>query len=128
MNLEERTNQIFVELINNPRITSKTLCEKFDLTRGQLNYALKKINDSLLEEKMSEIKRTKNGHFLIANEILSNFKGGGETLGEKTENYVFSSTERAAIVELMLLSKEDYLSLNHFIDELRVVVIQFFAI
>lgn len=120
MNLEERTNQIFVELINNPRITSKTLCEKFDLTRGQLNYALKKINDSLLEEKMSEIKRTKNGHFLIANEILSNFKGGDETLGEKTENYVFSSTERAAIVELMLLSKEDYLSLNHFIDELRV--------
>lgn len=75
MNLEERTNQIFVELVNNPQITSKALCEKFDLTRGQLNYALKKINDSLVDEKLSEIKRTKNGHFLIANEILSNYKG-----------------------------------------------------
>lgn len=82
MNLEERTNQIFVELVNNPQITSKALCEKFDLTRGQLNYALKKINDSLIDEKLSEIKRTKNGHFLIANEILSNYKGGDEQFGE----------------------------------------------
>ncbi|MBX8935688.1 BglG family transcription antiterminator [Enterococcus gilvus] len=120
MNLEERTNQIFVELVNNPQIASKALCEKFDLTRGQLNYALKKINDSLVDEKLSEIKRTKNGHFLIANEILSNFKGGDEQLGEPTESYVFSGKERAAIIELMLLSKEEYLSLNHFIDELKV--------
>lgn len=120
MNLEERTNQIFVELINNPQITSKMLCKKFDLTRGQLNYALKKINDSLLDEKLSEIKRTKNGHFLIANEILSIYKGGDEALGEATEDYVFSSKERAALIQLMLLSKEDYLSLNHFIDELKV--------
>ncbi|MDT2602378.1 BglG family transcription antiterminator [Enterococcus hulanensis] len=120
MNLEERTNQIFVELVNNPQIASKALCEKFDLTRGQLNYALKKINDSLVDEKLSEIKRTKNGHFLIANEILSNFKGGDEQLGEPTESYVFSGKERAVIIELMLLSKEEYLSLNHFIDELKV--------
>lgn len=120
MNLEERTNQIFVELVNNPQITSKALCEKFDLTRGQLNYALKKINDSLLDEKLNEIKRTKNGHFLIANEILSNYKGRDEQLGETVENYVFSGKERAAIIELMLLSKEDYLSLNHFIDDLKV--------
>lgn len=120
MNLEERTNQIFVELVNNPQITSKALCEKFDLTRGQLNYALKKINDSLLDENLGEIKRTKNGHFLIANEILSTYKGGDDQLGVSTESYVFSGKERAAIIELMLLSKEDYLSLNHFIDELKV--------
>lgn len=74
----------------------------------------------MLEEKLSEIKRTKNGHFLIANEILSNYKGGDEQLGETVESYVFSGKERAAIIELMLLSKEDYLSLNHFIDELKV--------
>ena len=76
MNLEERTNQIFLELINNPQITSKELCGTFDLTRGQLNYALKKINDSLEEEKLVPIKRTKNGHFLIANEVFSYVKGG----------------------------------------------------
>ena len=120
MNLEERTNQIFVELVNNPQITSKALCEKFDLTRGQLNYALKKINDSLIDEKLSEIKRTKNGHFLIANEILSNYKGGDEQFGESTESYVFSGKERVGIIELMLLSKEEYLSLNHFIEDLKV--------
>ncbi|MGM0214345.1 BglG family transcription antiterminator [Enterococcus sp. AZ109] len=120
MNLEKRTNQIFIELINNPQLASKSLCEKFDLSRGQLNYALKKINESLQDEKLGVIKRTKNGRFIIPNETLSYFKGGDETLGEVKENYVFSGKERVCLIELMLLSKEDYLSLNHFIDELQV--------
>lgn len=45
MNLEDRNNQILMELINNPQVTSKVLYERFDLSRSQLNYALKKINE-----------------------------------------------------------------------------------
>jgi transcriptional antiterminator len=63
MNLEDRNNQILMELINNPRITSKVIYERFDLSRSQLNYALKKINDFLEDGKLPQIKRTKNGHF-----------------------------------------------------------------
>lgn len=120
MNLEERTNQIFIELINDPQISSKTLCEKFELSRGQLNYAVKKINNSLYLEKLGEIKRTKNGYFIIPNETLTYFKGGEEERGKQKENYVFSGRERIHLIELMLLSKEDYLSLNHFIEDLKV--------
>ncbi|GCF92436.1 PTS sugar transporter subunit IIA [Enterococcus florum] len=120
MNLEKRTNQIFVELMNNPQIASKALCEKFDLSRGQLNYALKKINDSLQDEKLGRIKRTKNGRFIVPNDTLSFFRGSEEPLGEPQENYVFSGKERIYLIELMLLSKEEYVSLNHFIDELQV--------
>ncbi|WP_159721396.1 BglG family transcription antiterminator [Enterococcus sp. CSURQ0835] len=120
MNLEERTNQIFVELLNNPQIPSKVLCEKFQLSRGQLNYAIKKINDSLQLENLNGIKRTKQGHFIIPNETLMNFKGGEEQPTEETKDYVFSSKERIYLLELILLSKEEYLSLNHFIDSLQV--------
>lgn len=42
MNLEDRNNQVLMELINNPQVTSKVLYERFDLSRSQLNYALKK--------------------------------------------------------------------------------------
>ena len=42
------------------------------------------------------------GTFLIANEILSNYKGGDEQFGESTESYVFSGKERVGIIELML--------------------------
>ncbi|WP_022797083.1 PRD domain-containing protein [Bavariicoccus seileri] len=120
MNLEERTNQLFVELMTNPQITSKELCQKFELTRGQLNYALQKINSSLEEEKLKPIKRTKNGHFIISSEVFSYVKGGEPAKNDLSSGYVFSSDERVDLIQLRLLSKDEYLSLNHFIDELEV--------
>ena len=120
MNLEERTNQLFVELMTNPQITSKELCQKFELTRGQLNYALQKINSSLEEEKLTPIKRTKNGHFIISSEVFSYVKGGEPAKNDLSSGYVFSSDERVDLIQLRLLSKDEYLSLNHFIDELEV--------
>lgn len=63
MNLEDRNNQVLMELINNPQVTSKVLYERFDLSRSQLNYALKKINDFLEDGKLPQIKRTKKAIF-----------------------------------------------------------------
>lgn len=120
MNLEERSNHIFIEIISNPQITSKALCEKFDLSRGQLNYSLKKINESLLVEKFNGIRRTKTGRFLIDDEIINKFKGGVKSYEEMTNDYILSAKERVGIIKLILLSREEYFSLNHFIDELRV--------
>ncbi len=33
MNLEDRNNQVLMELINNPQVTSKVLYERFDLSK-----------------------------------------------------------------------------------------------
>ncbi|MGO3791444.1 MAG: PRD domain-containing protein [Enterococcus gilvus] len=120
MNLEDRNNQILMELINNPRITSKVIYERFDLSRSQLNYALKKINDFLEDGKLPQIKRTKNGHFLVPQAVVSMFGGGKEKEHEKTGRYIFSGQERIWVIELMILAKEEYLSLDHFIVELEV--------
>ncbi|MGM0238280.1 hypothetical protein ID741_000872 [Enterococcus sp. AZ103] len=120
MNLTERTNQIFVELMTDPQIASRELCNKYQLTRGQLNYALQKINDSLQAENLPSIQRTKNGHFIIAPAVFNFFRGGQTETPTKRDDYVFSTKERADLIQLMLLSKEEYLSLNHFIDDLQV--------
>ncbi|MBO0451188.1 BglG family transcription antiterminator [Candidatus Enterococcus murrayae] len=120
MNLEDRNNQILIELINNPQITSNVLYERFDLSRSQLNYALKKINDFLDDGKLPQIKRTKNGHFLVPSMVVSVFGGGKEKEHEKNEYYIFSGQERVWVIELMILAKNEYLSLDHFIVELGV--------
>lgn len=120
MNLEDRNNQILMELINNPQITSKVLYERFDLSRSQLNYALKKINDFLEDGKLPQIKRTKKGYFLVPNVVISAFGGGKEKEHEKIEHYIFSGQERIWVIELLILAKDEYLSLDHFILELKV--------
>lgn len=90
MNLEDRNNQILMELINNPQITSKVLYERFSLSRSQLNYALKKINDFLEDGKLPKIKRTKKGHFLVPKVVISALGGGKEKEHEKNRAlYIF---------------------------------------
>lgn len=120
MNLEDRNNQILMELINNPQITSKVLYERFNLSRSQLNYALKKINDFLEDGKLPKIKRTKKGHFLVPKVVISALGGGKEKEHEKIEHYIFSGQERIWVIELLILAKDEYLSLDHFILELGV--------
>lgn len=120
MNLEARNNQLLMELVNTPQITSKVLYKKFDLSRSQLNYALTKINDFLDDEKLPRIKRTKNGHFLVPNVVVATFRDGKERSPEIIRNYIFSGQERLWIIELLMLSKEEYLSLDHFIEALKV--------
>lgn len=120
MNIDERSNEIFIDLIDNPQITSNFLCEKFNLTRGQLNYTLKKINDYLQSENLTEIRRTKNGYFVVNQDVQSTFKNKRKNSFEGSKDFIFSNTGRLTLIKLMLLSREDYLSLNHFIDDLKV--------
>lgn len=118
MNLEERTQQIFQELMKNPQLTSSELSKKLAITPGQLSYSLNKLNDSLEEVQLKVIKRTKTGHFLIEKEIFQFYQA--ESFETIQENYLFSSEERVQLIQLMLLSKEDFISVNHFLYEFQV--------
>ena len=117
MNIDERSNQIFIELLNHPQLTSSMLTKQFDISRGQLNYALQKINEVLEFEKLTKIQRRKNGQFIIPQDVQLYYKNKINQDIEK--DYLFSNKARYKIIELMLLSREDYLSLNHFIADLK---------
>lgn len=118
MNLDERSNQVFISMVHSAQESSKSLMEKFALSRGQLNYDLQKINDWLSDNHFEQIKRTKNGYLIIPNEVRKKYQSQNTSINQ-LEDYLYSKQERIYLIEIMLLSKEEYLSLNHFIDALR---------
>lgn len=118
MNLDERSNQVFISMVHSVQESSKGLMKKFALSRGQLNYDLKKINEWLSDNHFEPIKRTKNGYLIIPNEVRKKYQSKNTSI-DHLEDYLYSMQERIYLIEVMLLSKEEYLSLNHFIEALK---------
>lgn len=118
MNLNKRSNQLFIAIVHNPKATSIDLMRKFDLTRGQLNYDVKKMNDWLEEQQLEKIERTKSGYFIVPKEVKKRYQTKKTTINTQ-DFYLFSMIERVYLLELMLLSKEEFISLNHLTDALQ---------
>src|SRR5690625_985249 len=118
MYLDDRSHKLLNKLLNDPSITSKKLEKKYNLTRRQLGYSFDKINDWLSAKNFPEIKRTRQGQFIIPPIILT--KMTNETIKPIKETYIYSKTQRIYMILLMLLSREEELSLNHFALELDV--------
>lgn len=117
MELDVRTNQLFMEILGNPNETSSSIGKRLDLTRSQLNYSLKKLNDYLEAMQLETIYRTQNGHFVVSREV--NEQVNNLQKNKQIDVYL-SREERLQLIILMLLSKTDFLSMNHFIVELNV--------
>jgi transcriptional antiterminator len=118
MQLDNRSRAIFDELMENPSTTSKELEEGYSLTRRQLGYSFDKINDWLQAKRLPIIERTRQGHFIIDHSIFLNY-GTGETIAS-SELTIISEAQRVQMIILMLLSKQEELSLIHFTSALDV--------
>lgn len=117
MELDARTNQLFFEILNNPDETSTSLKKRHELTRSQLSYSIKKVNEYLDELNLDPITRTTNGHFVITKKTAEEFEQNNVQM--TTDTYLLPE-ERSQLLILMLLSKTEPLSMNHFIIELEV--------
>ena len=118
MQFDSRSRMIFDELMDNPGTTSKGLEEKHRLTRRQLGYSFDKINDMLQAKNLPIIERTRQGHFIIDHTIFSNYSN--ERVVVSSSINIISETQRVYMIILMLLSKNEDLSLIHFTSELGV--------
>lgn len=118
MQLDSRSRLIFDELMSNPSTTSNHLEEKYKLTRRQLGYSFNKINDWLRAKNLPVIERTRQGHFIIDYSIFSNYSDEKNVV--TTDMNIISETQRVHMIILMLLSKQEELSLIHFTSELDV--------
>lgn len=118
MQIDSRSRMIFDELISNPDTTSKGLEEKYSLTRRQLGYSFDKINDWLIAKNLPIIERTRQGHFIVDYTIFSNYSN--EKIVTSTKVAIISETQRVYMIILMLLSKNEDLSLIHFTSKLDV--------
>lgn len=118
MYLDERSNCILKAVLSNPDISNAALEESYSLSRRQISYSFTKINDWLEENNYPPIKRTNGGKFVVSPLLMELF--GGENDSTMTASYIPSEKERAQLIVLMLLSKEEELSLLHFSSALGV--------
>lgn len=124
MFLDKRSEQIVRHLVLHPNTTSGEVARFFNVTRNQLNYSVKRINEWCKERKQPGIQRLKNGHFQLPEELTTfvykQFSDLEEQARSNNDAYIFSEDERGAIIFLMIFSKDEYVSLNHFIVDLDV--------
>lgn len=118
MELDARSSQLLRELLTNPGIKNKDLEHKYSLSRRQVEYSLSKINDWLKANYLPEIKRSRTGQFLIGKVLFTALSMDRER--NTKGNYNLSAEERANLIILMMLSKNEELSLFHFTHALGV--------
>lgn len=118
MRLDNRSQQIFNELLQSPDVTSKELEETFELTRRQLGYSFNKINDWLKTKNLPIIERTRQGNFIIHHSVHSNYND--EKVEMPMDLNILSESQRVYLIILMLLSEQEELSLMHFTSELMI--------
>lgn len=121
MLLDERSSLIFKEIVLHPGITTKQLGKKLNLSRSQIEYGIKRINDWLKLNSFEEkVKRLKTGSTQIEESLrkyhLQNFLN--EESGKNS--YIPNQEERTQIIILILVSSGESLSLFHFIADLQV--------
>lgn len=117
MYLDERSDTLLKEILRHPDVTNAELQEKFGLSRRQVDYSFLKINNWLEEQAYPKIHRGAGGRFVTYPDL---FKIIGEDEFEKADWYIPSEKERASLIILMLTTRNEELSLNHFISELEV--------
>lgn len=117
--LKDRCRKILYELTNDPGITSKDLEEKLGLSSRQLGYSIEKVNEWLLEHDYPVIERTRKGHFVIDQSILSQLSNAYQA-DVVIDSMILTEEQRIPLILMMMMSSDEELSLNHFAIELDV--------
>lgn len=117
MYLDERSNQLLEEVLRNPSITNKKLQENFSLSRRQVDYSFQKINNWLKDQGKKQIQKV-NGQYRIDSSNLELFEIKQEAT--QFDSYIPSEKERSYLITLLILLRNEELSLNHFIYDLEV--------
>lgn len=118
MHLDNRCNTLLKQILLTPTMKSSELEKKFNLTRRQVAYSLQKINDWLQFNGLPIIERTRSGHFVIDPYVYEKFPDYRDTTSMQT--YVPSKEERANLIILILLTRQEEVALIHFTSALDV--------
>ncbi|MDF7666485.1 BglG family transcription antiterminator [Orbaceae bacterium ESL0727] len=118
MVVDKRIHKILNAIVNNPSITGVELQTEFDLTRKQLSYTFKKINDFLESANFETIKRFKTGKFRVPKLVIDTFRETQEPV--VSSRYIYSEDERIHLISFFLLTRVEKLSLIHLSSALTV--------
>ncbi|SIR59044.1 transcriptional antiterminator, BglG family [Peribacillus simplex] len=116
--IDERSMKVLQEILNNQNTTLSVLESKLGINRRQINYSFEKINYWISSLNQPKIERTKTGNFIVPSSLIHILPLNNE--GIDVETYILSENERIAVIQLMLLSRDEELSLIHFTSTLGV--------
>ncbi|EHL5833373.1 BglG family transcription antiterminator [Salmonella enterica] len=118
MAMDKRVVAVLDAIVNDPSMTGTKLEKQFCLTRKQLSYTLKKVNDYLESNHFAPINRLKTGKLYIPRHVLEHFRQN--QMAETDQRYLFSEEERGQMIIFMLLTRSERLSLLHLSSSLGV--------
>lgn len=113
--MNERIKQIISLLLKEPNITITEMMQRLSLTRRQIDYAIKIINQKLVKGQFPTIKRFKNGVFNISVAVR-------EALSQTFNDYLqdtYSDLDRQTLILIYLCFNNDYVSLDHLMSFLK---------
>lgn len=116
---DERSRILMKRLIERSIHEVDELTDQTGLTKRQLEYSLDKINEYVTTEKGSKLV-IENNRIILTNQLREQFIA---ILSDKTylKGYLMNACERSKYLYLLLFYfLDDYLSINHFIEELGV--------
>lgn len=118
MAMDKRVVAVLDAIVNEPGITGSRLEAQFCLTRKQLSYTLKKVNDYLETHHLERISRLKTGKLRISRHVIEHFRQHRQT--EPRSRYLFSEEERGPMIVFLLLTRSERQSLLHLASALGV--------
>ncbi|WP_392558722.1 BglG family transcription antiterminator [Orbus mooreae] len=118
MVVDKAIHQILAAIIHNPTITGIELESQFALTRKQLSYRLRKVNDFLESNHLEPIKRFKTGKLSVPKIVIETFRDSGEAM--TAGRYIYSEEERCNLIMFLLLMRTTRQSLIHLSSALTV--------
>ncbi|MEG0285269.1 MAG: BglG family transcription antiterminator [Vagococcus sp.] len=119
MLMDQRSKNLIEKLIENTHISHTSLQDCLGVTKQQLDYVIEKVNDLLVDSNLPTIY-TNAVNVILPKEsrhyFLELFASDGFW-----DRYELNASERKSYIFLMLIYYvDDYLSINHFLDALKV--------
>lgn len=116
MSLNERDLKILKDVVIDKNIKAADLNNSYGLSRRQIDYRFKKINEWLQENQLPEVKRTSQGYFVVDPIVKSIVSS--EVSEKHSTLSVPNSKEREQLIMLMLFLPKLHLTLTYFADHL----------
>lgn len=113
--MDQKSYLLLQEVLSNPGIMMKQLEERMQLSRNKLEYLMRKTNQFLSDYNLPQIERKNKGLYCSA-DVAHNLPD----ILKEMDNVFLHEEERVSILLLMIITRQEELSLVNFIYELEV--------
>ncbi|MGX2946612.1 PRD domain-containing protein [Enterococcus alishanensis] len=112
--MSDRDQEILHRLIKHRSVKESELLEVFKISTRQLGYSIDAINEKLSENDLPLIEK-RNGYYYAKSEAADYL-----AVHQSVQDIIFSKEDRVFLIIIMILTRLEELSLDHFSIELQI--------